>query len=1792
MSTTKQEVRALSEISSNMPGAQGALGAVMKLATLTRAHRRILSELEAFSEGRAPETLEQWSKENHWCPLHEKDRTGNPNLSVKINEAGQLVPHCTSHDCTSTKAGQRAVLRELGKLGVSVDENGCPTVRPKPDKKPALPVHPAATEAPWVAPSYHDLPLVSAYSYKDAAGKVCGAVARYEGCRPNETVRKKEFVPCFTPAGDGFKAGIPKDARLPLYGLPELLAQPAAPVLVVEGEKTTDALRRRLPDTVVVTCQGSKGGASKTDWAPLANRRVTIWPDRDEAGEQFAQVVAREVKKVGGKIVGYVDSESWELDLPVSGDAVDWLEGQGQGPLTLDALPLRAAEKLLHGELLPRDAITMQDERLVIPYQPGNLAYDVRQVVEMFRTDAQPIFFVRQVELVRVITDAKEVRMQAVTPSGLKYELSLRARYIRPGEPPKAIDPPNEVINAALAPDVVSGWPPLRGVINAPTVTLEGRVIAKAGYDAETGYYVAADYTAAVPAEPEKVTREDAQAAVQKFRELFRETPFEKDSDFAVHLSASLTGLVRPHLRLAPGFYYGAPNQSNGKSFMAGTTVLIVDGRVPPAETNPNSEEESVKKLLSIMKDGQSVVLLDNVVGSFGEDPTLSLVLTSEYYRGRLLGTNHQATYPTRFLLLISGNNIRIVGDMRSRMLGCRLNSGLQNPEDRKFKKAPDEIILRDRTKILRGLLTILLAHRNAGYPGVEKLARGTRFREWDRMVRAAVVWALGVDPADKFLEERNASDQDVATETLLSTVWQSLEKAPDAPLHTVPFQSMDLAYLLFRQGSEREQSLFVRSLHGVVPQELVNCLRVILPEVREDNAVARAGYKMRELVDRPYGDYVLRRVGKGKTGQTYAVECRTTDGTSPDGSGKPSVDNAPPPAPAASMSRVEPLAPATPASPAQKTSLAVDAQVVELERRRTGPVQSMLREAAQSLDDDNTVSYVPAAPWASEDLAVIASLHAAPWKVVDVETTELTPGSPPLKATSLPGLTAWQKSKVDTTPRLRIVTATWPEAAGLRTESWDMDTLSADTRKRLAQAALTGTFVAHNATFDLTWLVHAAGGLAEAPRPDRVVDTLIFARTWAPDQQAALVDAADQETAESELAEAVDTMLGDGRKGGWSLEALVMAHLHKTLDKTLQKPRNWLPPPPLSAAHYQYAAGDSTELLELICALLAGLGFAVEEPTQWLEAYEAWVAEEARRVEENSEPLAPGFDGGAEQLPPADLIALYEQVPWLLAAMSSRGTPADVARKEAYVESQKVAAREAAAQVVAVAPELARFEEQLADIRQGQSAVLKQALGEAFVKRGLTVSRTEKTRQYQVGQKDLRGAGATQSEATRPLFEALVATYNASRRASMAEDMFAFATRSDGRIHALFSPKTATLRLASSEPNNQQSPADALFRAITKAHEGHKIVACDFSALDVRVGAALAVRAQHQVFAANGENRFDWQGLQTVVSAPVARQLEELSQWPSAQLAREATRKGEALWDMLKARKTWREARERGLKQGLDDAALRTQSPYGKILERYEEAAQRFLAIELLAHWDRICTEVQARDTDAFSPLRQAFLFGADIHTYTALLLQGHDPEEMLAGLKDAALKARLKELKGELGDARKEGKVANLSLLYGMSAYGFQHHAASLWDIHWTKEEAEKLRDGWLNAYVEIAFFAAVVRSHEWLPRPWECHTLTGRVLYAPAYSAALNYPDQGTGADIALAAMARLDAQYPEVGHCLINQVHDELVLETPAEKAESYARILHDVMVEEGNRVLMPYGVPMAAEYVIADEWQKG
>ena len=78
-----------------------------------------------------------------------------------------------------------------------------------------------------------------------------------------------------------------------LYGLDRLAsAAPDAPVLLVEGEKAADAAAALFPGMVAMTSQGGSKAAEKADWEALAGRRVVIWPDNDQAGQDYAKAVA------------------------------------------------------------------------------------------------------------------------------------------------------------------------------------------------------------------------------------------------------------------------------------------------------------------------------------------------------------------------------------------------------------------------------------------------------------------------------------------------------------------------------------------------------------------------------------------------------------------------------------------------------------------------------------------------------------------------------------------------------------------------------------------------------------------------------------------------------------------------------------------------------------------------------------------------------------------------------------------------------------------------------------------------------------------------------------------------------------------------------------------------------------------------------------------------------------------------------------------------------------------------------------------------------------------------------------------------------------------------------------------------------------------------------------------------------------------------------------------------------------------------------------------------------------
>lgn len=113
----------------------------------------------------------------------------------------------------------------------------------------------------------------------------------------------------------------------PLYGLDRLAARPEATVLVVEGEKCADVGTEQLPDLVTVTWPGGGKAVAKAQWAPLAGRRVVIWPDCDAQLDKHTQQILPEAKQPGVKTAVQIATsllesgcKVWLVEIPKPGE--------------------------------------------------------------------------------------------------------------------------------------------------------------------------------------------------------------------------------------------------------------------------------------------------------------------------------------------------------------------------------------------------------------------------------------------------------------------------------------------------------------------------------------------------------------------------------------------------------------------------------------------------------------------------------------------------------------------------------------------------------------------------------------------------------------------------------------------------------------------------------------------------------------------------------------------------------------------------------------------------------------------------------------------------------------------------------------------------------------------------------------------------------------------------------------------------------------------------------------------------------------------------------------------------------------------------------------------------------------------------------------------------------------------------------------------------------------------------------------------------------------------------------
>jgi hypothetical protein len=815
--------------------------------------------------------------------------------------------------------------------------------------------------------------------------------------------------------------------------------------------------------------------------------------------------------------------------------------------------------------------------------------------------------------------------------------------------------------------------------------------------------------------------------------------------------------------------------------------------------------------------------------------------------------------------------------------------------------------------------------------------------------------------------------------------------------------------------------------------------------------------------------------------------------------------------------------------------------------------VQASLFGAAE-FDDPVTKQKVPFAEYSD---SLVRAIRESAVKVVDVETTGLNPSSSEL-AVAYKDLMRGSDAEL----RLRVTSILWFDAQGaVQVTAFDMDRLTLRQKEKVCDASLTGVFIAHNAGFDLYWL-----RTFSKTTPKLVIDTMLLARVLASDIPLIISQMAVDEAEDPDFREAAFNSILK-KKSGWALAEVTMVLLRKMLPKEMQGPRNWTEFF-LTQKHYDYATMDVITTYDVILQLFSrAFDTEVSELPGLAECYYMAKADDRYR---------------------AALVQLEPQVMDLV-EIREHGMPINGITARKYAKAKIEEGRKMALKMCEIEPDLEPYVDILADPDRGLTVAVKNALADAFRKRGITPRETEKTGLPQVGEKDLRLVGAQASDESRPLFDAWVNLSKSQKAAAMALEVAAFSERSgDGKVHSMLGHGPVTGRLSAAEPNVQQFPGDPLFREIVEAPEGYLILADDFSALDVRVASALCIRAQREISKAYWGEK---------VVAPDVLQVIRLvyDQGPEKAFAVSSKRLAglQTEWAKLLADNSDPSEYQEG----------RSRRAYFK---KRDELSRK---LKLARFTKRLATvRMRARDNNEpeYSALREVFRLGLDIHTYTAMGLNGMSPGEVFAGLTPEEITKTQKRYKEEIGDLRKSGKVANLGLGYAMGTKGFRDFAAKGFNIHWSDEEAESIKETWLDTYPEVDLWHIWTDLNPlmtvWMPDAdrggklvkKDVHlvtTLGGRELYAFGLNSALAFPDQGTGADVLGLFTHMLKEQCPDIFDMYVNQVHDETVFCIPESRKDEITDTCSRLMNEAFEVFVSSYGVPAANSPAIGRVWLK-
>lgn len=432
---------------------------------------------------------------------------------------------------------------------------------------------------------------------------------------------------------------------------------------------------------------------------------------------------------------------------------------------SIDSIDLRELKGLVsRARKSPGRERTGDYPRLVVNNrQPREMGDEALSILENANNPA--VLFVRSGEPVMIsIDEQNSARIQRMSGSHMMSHLAKNCDFVIETEDGERNAIPPRCIEDYLMAEQRYPFPALSATTSCPPVRPDGSLCEEPGYDPETGLYYHQKSPCDIPEVSTKPTTADLTQARALLEEIICDFPFDSQASKANAIALLISPVLRSSIDGLPmGALVDAPKQKSGKGLLSQVAAIIATGDECAVTPAPFSDEEWGKLISSLLLDGPSMLVFDNIKHVLGGG-SLEAALTAKEYKPRILGSTKTLTLPNKATWIFNGNNLKTTDDMVTRLFVIRIDPQMSDPEDRTGFRHPNlkRWVSENRGRIIAAIVTMYRAWLSAGCPSSQNIPVVGAYEGWAHTIGNILEYA-GIRG---FLGNRKQAKLTVSNET------------------------------------------------------------------------------------------------------------------------------------------------------------------------------------------------------------------------------------------------------------------------------------------------------------------------------------------------------------------------------------------------------------------------------------------------------------------------------------------------------------------------------------------------------------------------------------------------------------------------------------------------------------------------------------------------------------------------------------------------------------------------------------------------------------------------------------------------------------------------------------------------------------------------------------------------------------------------------------------------------------------------------------------------------------------